>query len=138
MAATADDRMVLRMLHYFLIGLGGGLGAIGRHLAGLAAARAFGPEFPWGTFSVNAIGGLAMGVLVGALARFEPAHEQELRLLLGVGFLGGFTTFSAFSLETARLIETGDLARGAIYAVASVVVSIGAVFLGLAVVRSFP
>ncbi len=98
--------------------------------------RAFGPDFPWGTFSVNAVGGLAMGILVGALARFDPAHAQELRLFLGVGFLGGFTTFSAFSLETARLIQTDDLARAAFYAVASVVVSICAVFVGLAVMRS--
>ena len=89
------------MMQIGLVALGGALGSLARYGVGLAAARWLGLGFPWGTLTVNIIGGLAMGLLA---ARTGPGDEA-LRLLLGVGLLGGFTTFSAFSLETVRLLE---------------------------------
>jgi len=122
-----------------LVMLGGGLGAGLRHLVSRLALGALGPALPWGTFAVNILGGLAMGLLVGTLARFGnaglPASTHDLRLLLGVGVLGGFTTFSAFSLEAALMIERGQLLLASGYAIGSVVASIAALFLGLALMR---
>jgi CrcB protein len=115
---------------WLLVALGGAAGSAARYGAGLAAARLFGLAFPWGTLIVNVAGGLAMGLLA---ARLGPEQEQ-MRALLGVGFLGGFTTFSAFSLETVRLMEHQP-GLAALYAAASVVLSVGACWLGLALGR---
>jgi fluoride exporter len=127
------------MKSLILVMLGGGLGAGLRHLVGKLALGAFGPGLPWGTLAVNVLGGLAMGLLVGALARFGetgvPSQANDLRLLLGVGLLGGFTTFSAFSLEATLMIERGQLLLASGYAMGSVVASIAALFAGLALVR---
>lgn len=113
---------------------GGAVGAGARHLFGRAALAAFGPSYPWSTLGVNLIGGLAMGVLAGSLARGNGG--ETARLLLGVGVLGGFTTFSAFSLETAAMIERGALVAATGYALASVVGSVAALFVGLGLVRA--
>ncbi len=110
----------------FWVALGGALGSVARYGVGLAAMRWFGVGFPWGTLAVNVIGGLAMGLLA---ARAGSEHES-VRLLLGVGLLGGFTTFSAFSLETVRLMEHQP-GLAALYVGASLVLSIGACWLGL-------
>lgn len=115
-----------------LVALGGAVGASARYGVGLAAARLFGPGFPWGTLAVNVLGGLAMGVLVGAFG-----HDRAKILLLGAGVLGGFTTFSAFSLETALMIERGAIATASLYAAGSVVASVGALALGLALGRGW-
>jgi CrcB protein len=109
--------------------LGGALGAGARHLFGRAALTTLGPAFPWGTLGVNLIGGLLMGVLAGGLAR--TGGSESIRLLLGVGVLGGFTTFSAFSLDTVTLIERGAPGLAAAYIGASVLGSIVALYLGL-------
>ena len=114
------------MMNVLLVAVGGAIGAVARYGVGVGAARWFGLGFPWGTLAVNVIGGLAMGVLA---ARAGPEHEA-LRLALGVGVLGGFTTFSAFSLETVRLMEHQP-GLAALYAAASVVLSVGACWLGL-------
>lgn len=114
------------MMNVLLVALGGALGSVMRYGVGLAAARWFGLAYPWGTLTVNVVGGLAMGLLA---ARVGPA-EESTRLLLGVGLLGGFTTFSAFSLEAVRLLEH-DFAQAALYIVASLVLSVGACWLGL-------
>jgi CrcB protein len=113
------------MIQILVVAAGGALGSVARYGVGFVVARLFGLGFPWGTLTVNIIGGLAMGVLA---ARVSPEHEQ-LRLLLGVGVLGGFTTFSAFSLETVRLMEQGA-ASAALYVIASLALSVGACWLG--------
>jgi CrcB protein len=118
------------MTQLLLVALGGAVGSLARYGVGLAAARWFGLAFPWGTLFVNVAGGLAMGVLA---ARVGP-EQEGLRLLLGVGLLGGFTTFSAFSLETVRLMEQAP-AHGALYAAASLVLSVGACWAGLVLGR---
>ena len=124
------------MQHLFLVALGGGLGAAGRHLVNLAALRTFGPGFPVGTLTVNVVGSLAMGLLVGWLASRPEGVGPGLRLFLATGFLGGFTTFSAFSLDAVSLWERGEATTALIYAAVSVVVSIAALFAGLMVMRS--
>ena len=114
------------MQSVLLVALGGAVGSVARYGVGVAAARWFGLAFPWGTLAVNVLGGLAMGWLA---ARVAPGNES-LRLLIGTGLLGGFTTFSAFSLETARLMEQQP-GLAALYAAASVVLSVGACWMGL-------
>lgn len=114
-----------------LVALGGALGASGRYGVSLAAARVFGAGAVWGTLFVNVAGGFAMGLLIG----LAPSGRFPA-LLIGVGVLGGFTTFSAFSVETARMIEKGEMAPAAAYAIASVLLSVAAVFAGAALARS--
>ncbi len=123
------------MIHFLLVFLGGGLGAGARHLTGLASLRMFGPAFPFGTLIVNIIGSLAMGILIGWLARRVGGTSQELRLLLATGFLGGFTTFSAFSLDVAVMWQRGDQLFAGLYIAASVIISILGVFAGLWLMR---
>jgi fluoride exporter len=123
------------MRHILLVALGGGLGAALRHLANLGALRLFGPNFPWGTMGINIAGSLAMGLFVELLAR-RYGSSNELRLFVATGILGGFTTFSAFSLDFAVLLQRGALGSALFYALASVVLSILALFLGLWLVRT--
>src|SRR5690606_31761018 len=94
------------MYHLLLVALGGAVGSALRHLVNLSALRLAGPGFPFGTLAVNLTGSFAMGVLVELIARRFGA-SNELRLFLMTGVLGGFTTFSAFSLDTAVLWERG-------------------------------
>jgi CrcB protein len=117
------------------IAIGGGLGSLARHFMSVAAQAAFGSAFPWGILAVNVLGGLLMGVIVelGAL-RFSLTPEG--RAFLTTGILGGFTTFSAFSLDTALLIQRGDWSGAALYVTASVALSIAALFIGLWLVRT--
>jgi fluoride exporter len=118
-----------------LVGAGGALGAMVRYLLGVQALRSLGAAWPYGTFAANVVGGLLMGVLVGVLARRGEGDHETWRLLLGVGLLGGFTTFSAFSLEVALMIERRDWATAATYVGGSVVLSVGALFAGLMLAR---
>jgi CrcB protein len=118
-----------------LVALGGGLGSALRFGVGRLALDAFGPGFPFGTWAVNIIGGLAMGLLAGWLARIGEGGEP-LRLLLGVGVLGGFTTFSAFSLEVFTMVSRAELALAGAYAVSSVAGSVLAVLAGVWLMRS--
>ena len=115
---------------------GGAVGAVGRYQLGRAVTHVLGPKtgFPWGTLSANVIGSLAMGLLVGWLTRYG-AGGENVRLLLGVGLLGGFTTFSAFSLELVLLMERGSPGLALLYAGASVLAGFGALYLGLVVMR---
>jgi CrcB protein len=121
--------------HLLLVMLGGGLGAGGRHLVSLATLRLFGPGFPVGTLTVNVVGSLAMGLFIGWLVRHETGNLQSLRYFVATGFLGGFTTFSAFSLDTSVLWERGDTHLALVYVLASVALSILAVFAGLMIMR---
>ena len=104
-------------MQFLSVMVGGALGAGARHALGLAGLRMFGPGFPWWTLAANCIGGFAMGVLAGALAR-TGGHEAA-RLFLGVGFLGGFTTFSAFGLESWTMMSRGQWLIASLYVVAS-------------------
>lgn len=122
------------MNHLFLVMAGGALGAGARHLFGRWTLNALGPDYPWGTLGVNLIGGLLMGLLVGVLARTTAGEAP--RLLLGVGVLGGFTTFSAFSLDVAIMIERGAMLSAAGYIAASVAGSVAALSAGLTLARS--
>jgi len=122
------------MPHLLLVMAGGAIGAGLRFLVGRFTLHQFGPGFPWGTLTVNLVGGLAMGLLIGLLARFGSGGEGW-RLFVGVGILGGFTTFSAFSLETANMIERGAMGLAAGYALISVIGSVAALFAGLWLVR---
>jgi fluoride exporter len=121
------------MRNLLLVMLGGAIGAGFRHLVGVVALARFGPGFPWGTLFVNLAGGLLIGLLAGWFAR-SGANEQ-MRLFLAVGILGGFTTFSAFSLETWLMLERGQLGLAASYAAASVVGSVLLLFAGLRLMR---
>ena len=119
---------------FFIVFLGGGIGAASRHGINLLAARMLGTGFPYGTILINVVGSLAMGLIAEFFA-LKGGLPQHWRLFLTTGILGGFTTFSAFSLEAALLYERGELVGAATYVVASVVLAIGALFAGLAIVR---
>ena len=120
------------------VALGGAIGALLRYQTGRLLTHWLGPNtvtaFPWATLTVNVLGSLAMGLLAGYLARHGQGGEQW-RLFLGVGVLGGFTTFSAFSLEMMILIERGQAAQGLIYALVSVLAGLTALYLGLILMR---
>lgn len=116
------------------IAAGGALGAVGRHYVAISVARWLGDVFPFGTLTVNVLGSLAMGLLV-ELMTLTWSPGQELRAFMTVGFMGGFTTFSAFSMETILLVQRGESLTAVGYVLASVVLSVGAFFLGMAVLR---
>ena len=118
-----------------LVFVGGGAGALARHLTGQLTLRALGPAWPHGTFAVNVVGGLLMGLLAGWLAHRGGEHQMRWALLLGVGLLGGFTTFSAFSLETVLMLQKKAFGQAGAYVMASVVLSVAAVWLGLLLSR---
>lgn len=126
------------MQSYFLVGLGGAIGAMGRYGFGVMVGRLHAGSFPFATLGVNVIGSLAMGLLIGLLAKFTPAWQGDIRLFVAVGMFGGFTTFSSFSLDAVTLIERGQVSLAVLYALASVVVSVMALFGGLLIVRGLP
>jgi CrcB protein len=121
------------MFNFLLVALGGAVGASARYGVSLALPMREG-GWPWATFSVNVSGSLLIGALAGWLASRGDASDPW-RLLLGVGVLGGFTTFSAYSLETLRLIERGDWPGAITYALGSVLAGLAAVAIGLAIAR---
>jgi CrcB protein len=121
---------------YAIVFLGGGIGAALRHGINLGAARWFGIGFPFGTLIINVTGSLIMGLVAGYFA-FKGDASQHWRLFLTTGILGGYTTFSAFSLDAALLYERGEVSLAAVYVLGSVVLSIAALFAGLAIARSF-
>jgi fluoride exporter len=123
------------MNHFLLVAAGGAIGAALRHGVGLLSLRHLPSTWPWATFTVNILGGFAMGMLVGWLALKAEGAGQDLRLFLATGLLGGFTTFSAFSLETVNMIRTGETAKALAYIVLSVGCSVAALALGLLLAR---
>jgi len=122
------------MIHLLLVALGGAIGAGARHLVNLSAMRAFGLGFPVGTLFVNIVGSFAMGLAAGYFA-FRGEGGMALRLFLTTGILGGFTTFSAFSLETVLLFERGQVGLAALYVAGSVAGSVAGLVAGLALMR---
>ncbi|NSX90593.1 fluoride efflux transporter CrcB [Agrobacterium tumefaciens] len=123
------------MLNIALVAAGGAIGSVFRYLVGVWSVRLAGLNFPWGTLAVNVAGSFLIGLLVELVARRLNA-SMEMRLFLVTGVLGGFTTFSSFSLDAVSLFERGTLGLSAVYVLASLVVSIAAVFAGLALGRS--
>ena len=119
---------------YFIVFLGAGLGGALRHGANVGAARMFGYGFPFGTLIVNIAGSFLMGLLAGYFV-FRPGISQHFRLFLTTGILGGFTTFSAFSLDTALLIERHAYWLAAAYVAGSVAASVIALFAGMSMFR---
>jgi CrcB protein len=117
---------------YAIVFIGAGIGGAVRHGVNIAATRVFGLEFPYGTLIVNVVGSFLMGALAGYFA-FRPGVSQHARLFLTTGILGGFTTFSAFSLDAALLIDRNKQALAAGYIVGSVALSLAALFLGLSI-----
>lgn len=123
------------MMNWLWVALGGAAGAVARYGLGVQAGRWLGHGWPWGTFIGNVGGGLAMGALAGWLAQRGGADQERWLLLLGVGVLGGFTTFSAYSLETALMIERRAWGSAFAYTGLSVVLAVAAVFAGLWLTR---
>ena len=119
-----------------MVAAGGALGAVARYAAGLASTRMFGAGgWPWGTFAVNVVGGLLIGLATGWIAYRGAAQSEAIRLFVVVGVLGGFTTFSAFSLEVVSLLERREMATATLYVLASVFLSVVAAFVGLTIMR---
>lgn len=122
------------MKAFVAVALGGALGAVARYWVFLVSTHYLGHQFPYGTLFVNVLGSFAMGALLEVLA-LRGAVAAEIRLFLAVGVLGSFTTFSTFSLDVASLYERGRLAATVLYMGLSVTLSIGALFMGLALIR---
>ncbi|SMQ65511.1 camphor resistance protein CrcB [Devosia lucknowensis] len=123
------------MLGMVLVGAGGAIGAMARYAAGNVVGRFWSSSFPLATLLVNAVGSMAMGVTIGLLARFLPHWQTEIRLFVAVGILGGFTTFSSFSLDTIMMMERGEMGQAALYVGLSVVVCLAGLYLGLLITR---
>jgi CrcB protein len=123
-------------MNYLLVFVGGGIGSTLRHIVNVVCPRFLGANFPYHTFIINISGSTIMGLIAGYLA-FRGEASQSWRLFLMTGILGGYTTFSAFSLDAALLYERGEIGLAALYVVGSVVLSIAGLFAGLALVRHF-
>ncbi|MGL4261248.1 MAG: fluoride efflux transporter CrcB [Afipia sp.] len=123
-------------MNYLLVFIGGGLGASLRHAINVGCARACGTNFPYGTFVINISGSLVMGLIAGYLA-LKGEASQPWRLFVMTGILGGYTTFSAFSLDAVTLYQRGEMGLALFYVLGSVVLSIAGLFAGLALVRHF-
>lgn len=123
---------------FLLVGAGGALGAMARYGLASLVGRLWPTTFPLATLLINILGSIAMGLFIGALARFLPAHQDALRLFVAVGIFGGFTTFSSFSLDTITLIERGELLPALAYVALSVVVCLIGLYLGLLITRGSP
>jgi CrcB protein len=123
-------------MNYLIVFAGGGIGAALRHFFNVLFARTLGTAFPYATLFENVTGSLVMGLLISTFA-FKSDIPQHVRLFLTTGILGGYTTFSTFSLDTVLLYERGDnLGMAALYVLLSVVLSVGGLFAGMALVRA--
>eukprot|EP01037_Dinobryon_pediforme_P020671 gene20671-21350_t len=117
--------MTIVPFHLLLVFIGGGIGSAARYLTNLWALASYGPHYPWGTFTVNVVGSALMGFLTALiLARWTPeSGGNELRLFLTTGILGGYTTFSAFSLDSIVLWQKGEIGTMLVYVLSSVIIS---------------
>ena len=122
-------------MNYLLVFVGGGLGSCLRHAVNVICPRLLGNHFPYHTFIINITGSTIMGLIAGYLA-FKGDAAQSWRLFVMTGVLGGYTTFSAFSLDAGLLYERGELGLAALYVLGSVLLSIIGLFAGLAIIRS--
>jgi len=124
------------MLPYFLVAIGGAIGSVLRYGAGIAVGGLWRNAFPLGTLLINIFGSLLMGAFVGTMARLLPGWQNEARLFFAVGVLGGFTTFSSFSLDAIVLAERGNLAAAGLYVIVSVGGGLFALWLALLLMRT--
>ena len=122
-------------MNYLLVFIGGGLGSALRHTVNVICPKLFGTHFPYHTFIINVTGSTIMGLIAGYLA-FKGDAGQSWRLFVMTGILGGYTTFSAFSLDAAVLYDRGEIGLAAFYVLGSVILSILGLFAGLALIRS--
>ena len=125
----------MMLLHFFFVGLGGAIGSMLRFGTGIISIKTFGVNFPWGTLTVNLVGSFCIGLLFGLSTQIQHFSE-EVKLFLMVGILGGFTTFSAFSMDTILLFERGQIIQACLYAAASVILSLTVTFIGLTLIRT--
>ena len=123
---------------FLLVGLGGAIGAMSRYGVSILVGRIWPHAFPLGTLLINIAGSAAMGLFIGILARTLPPWQEEARLFVAIGILGGFTTFSSFSLDTIALMERGEMLQAGLYVLLSVVVCLIGLYLGLLVTRGSP
>lgn len=123
------------MTNLVLVAFGGAVGSVFRYLVGVWAVRLFGPSFPWGTFAVNVVGSFFIGLMVEMIARRFDA-SAEMRVFIVTGIIGGFTTWSSFTLDTMVLLERGAALSAFAYLAGSLVISFAAVFAGLALGRA--
>lgn len=123
------------MTHIFLVALGGAIGSVLRYLVGIGTLRSFGPAFPWGTLAVNITGSFLIGFISEAIMR-KFGGSPEMRVFLITGILGGYTTFSSFSLDAIALLERGETVPAVLYVGSSVILSGLAVVAGLALMRA--
>jgi CrcB protein len=123
------------MLNIALVAIGGAIGSVARYLVGVWSVRLAGPNFPWGTFTVNVVGAFLIGLLMEIIARRFDA-SAEMRVFVVTGIIGGFTTWSSFTLDAVVLFERGDIGLSALYLMGSLVVSFAAIFAGLALGRA--
>ena len=126
------------MFPYLLVAIGGAIGSVLRYGAGVFVGSLWRDPFPLGTLLINIVGSLVMGLFVGLMARLLPGWQNEARLFFAVGVLGGFTTFSSFSLDAISMIERGDVLPATLYVLLSVAISIPALYIGLVVMRGSP
>lgn len=126
------------MQGFIFVGIGGAIGAMSRYGMSQMISRFWVGSFPLATLLINILGSVCMGLFIGAVSRTAPAWGNEARLFVAVGILGGFTTFSAFSLDAVTLIERGEVGQAVLYALLSVVVCLGGLYLGLLMTRGSP
>lgn len=121
-------------MNFLLVFVGAGLGGMVRHAVNLLTLRWLGPNFPWGTFLINITGSIAMGLVVGFLVH-RSLPGTGVRLFIATGVLGGYTTFSTFSLDTITLWERGQIANAIVYVIGSLLLSLAGLWLGMALFR---
>jgi len=126
------------MFPYLLVAVGGAIGSVLRYGTGVFVGSLWRNPFPLGTMLINIVGSLVMGLFVGLMARLLPTWQNDARLFFAVGVLGGFTTFSSFSLDAISMIERGELALAVLYILLSVVIAVPALYIGLVVMRGGP
>ena len=123
------------MYPYLLVAIGGAIGSMLRYGTGVFVGSLWRDPFPLGTLLINIVGSLVMGLFVGLMARLLPTWQNDARLFFAVGVLGGFTTFSSFSLDAITMIERGDIGSAVLYVGVSVVAGVVALWLGLWLMR---
>jgi CrcB protein len=126
------------MFPYLLVAVGGAIGSVLRYGTGVFVGSLWRNPFPLGTLLINIVGSLVMGLFVGLMARLLPTWQNDARLFFAVGVLGGFTTFSSFSLDAISMIERGELALAVLYILLSVVIAVPALYIGLVLMRGGP
>lgn len=123
------------MYPYLLVAVGGAIGSVARYGAGVLVGQAWKDSFPLATMLINIVGSAAMGLFIGYITRFTPSWQADARLFVAVGILGGFTTFSSFSLDAIAMLERGDVGQALLYILVSVIIGIAALYGGLVLMR---